>query len=98
MTNKSINLLKNLEGADNNEIENALKEVVKIEFNKIKAQARVFEKDSDTKVEMVTKILNAKDSKELFEYFSDLTIYEIALISSYGIEIDFMYLLKVSEE
>ncbi len=97
MTNKSINLLKNLNRNDKQNAEKILNEIVNIEFKKIKSQAKIFKSNFDGEELHVEKILNSKDGNELFEYFKDLTIYDIALISSYGIDIEFMYLLKVSE-
>ena len=97
MTNKSINLLKTLNETNKHKTEEILSEIVNIEFNKIKAQAKIFDKNSDSEGEHIKEILEANDSQELFKYLKELTIYQIALISSYGIEIEFMYLLKVSE-
>ena len=45
----------------------------------------------------VKNIISTKNSDELFFYLDHLTVIEISLISSFGIDVAFMNLLKVSE-
>ena len=96
MTNRSIMLLKNIQGESYEGKKGIAKEILTIEFKKIIAQAKKFSQsyDEDT---LVNTILNIKDSEELFIYLDSLSVVEISLLSSYGIDISFMNLLKVSE-
>ena len=58
MTNKSINLLKNLKQNDKQSAEKILKEIVNIEFKKIKSQAKIFKSNFDGEELRVEKILD----------------------------------------
>lgn len=96
MTNKSIALLSEMTGKKLVEQEKITKEIVAIEYNKIIAQANNFKKLYNDD-ELVNALLNVKGSDELFEYLNKLSIIEISLLSSYGVEVAFMNVLKVSE-
>ena len=97
MTNKSINLIKNLDGKSKTEREEIIKKVLSVEFEKIKAQAKLFKKNSDSNEKMIETILNIENSEDLYNYLSGLSIVEISILSSYGLDIDYMKILKVSE-
>jgi len=96
MTNKSISLLSAMTNKNLDEKIEIAKEIVAIEYKKIIAQARNFEK-LYKEDKLVNAILETKDNNELFEYLNKLNILEISLLSSYGIEVSFMNVLKVSE-
>lgn len=95
MTNKSIELLTKMMNDKDQEMKIA-REIIKIEFKKIVAQAKNFNKMCNTE-KLANDILEFKDSNELFDYLNDLSIVEISLLSSYGIDVAFMNLLKVSD-
>jgi len=96
MTNKSIRLLLDMQSKKYNEKEIVAKEILEIEYKRIVAQAKNFLKTCD-KDELVEAILEFENSKELFDYLNHLSLIEISLLSSYGIDVAFMNLLKVSE-
>lgn len=95
MTNRSIELLMKMMNGKEKKIEIARK-IVGVEYDKIVAQAKNFNKMCNTE-KLANDILNFKDSDELFDYLNDLSIVEISLLSSYGIDVAFMNLLKVSD-
>lgn len=97
MTNKSIALLNGLAEKTISEKESIIKEVVSIEFEKIIAQANILKKKSNVEDRFVKGILATKNSDELFCYLKKLTMVEISLITSYGIDVDFMNIINVSE-
>ena len=96
MTNKSISILSAMTSESLDKKIEMAKEIVAIEYNKIIAQANNF-KMQYKEDEFVNTIVNIKDSGELFEYLNKLNILEISLLSSYGIDVAFMNVLKVSE-
>lgn len=95
MTNKSIELLTKMMINDKEQKIEIAKEILKIEYKKIIAQAKNFNKMCNTE-KFVNDILGFKDSNELFDYLNNLSVVEISLLSSYGIDVAFMNLLKVS--
>ena len=95
MTNRSIELLTKIMNDKNKKMEVA-RQIVEIEYKKIIAQARNFNKMCNTE-KLANDILEFKDSNELFDYLNDLSVVEISLLSSYGIDVAFMNLLKVSD-
>lgn len=97
MTNKSISLIKSLEGKNIFEKEQILSEVIAIEFNRIKAQAKLFEKNSNMSDKLVEGVIKAENKDELFIYLKNLSVVEISLLTSYGLDVNFMNILKVSE-
>ncbi len=92
MTNKSINLIRNIEGKDKSEKEAIIKEVIDIEFKKIKAQAKLNSKSHNVHIENIAKIEN---SEELYEYLMKLSVVDICLISSIGVDVNFINMIKV---
>ena len=92
MTNKSINLIRNIEGKDKSEKEAIIKEVIDIEFKKIKAQAKLNFKSHNVHIENIAKIEN---SEELYEYLMKLSVVDICLISSIGVDVNFINMIKV---
>lgn len=96
MTNKSIELLTKMMINDKEQKIEIAKEILKIEYKKIIAQAKNFNKMCNTE-KLVNDILRFKDSNELFNYLNNLSVVEISLLSSYGIDVAFMNLLKVSD-
>lgn len=96
MTNKSIELLSKMTLKEKNEKNEIAKQIVEIEYKKIIAQAKRFKSTCNTE-KIVNVMFDFKDSNELFEYLNGLSIAEISLLSSYGIDVAFMNLLKVSD-
>ena len=96
MTNRSIAILANIQNKSYEEKEKAVKEVVSIEYKKIIVQAKRYNKICNWD-NYVKNIISTKNSDELFFYLDHLTVIEISLISSFGIDVAFMNLLKVSE-
>lgn len=96
MTNKSISLLSEMTGKSLEQKIEMTKEIVAIEYKKIIAQANNF-KQICNEDKLVNMMLQKNDSEEMFEYLNNLNILEISLLSSYGIEVSFMNVLKVSE-
>ena len=96
MTNKSIELLSKITQKDKNGKNEIAKQVIEIEYKKIIAQTKNFNSTCSTE-KLVNVILDFKDSNELFEYLDGLSVAEISLLSSYGIDVAFMNLLKVSD-
>lgn len=96
MTNKSIELLSKMTLKDQNEKIQIAKQIVEIEYKKIIAQAKKFNNMCSTE-KIVNVMFDFRNSNELFEYLDELSVAEISLLSSYGIDVSFMNLLKVSE-
>lgn len=97
MTNKSIRLIMAMEGKNIIEKQLIIKEILSVEFDKIKAQAKIFEKNSNEENELVKGVTISESSEELFEYLNKLSVIEISLLDAYGIDVDVMNILKVSE-
>ena len=97
MTNKSINLIMSLEGKSKIEKELILREILSIEFKKIKAQVENFQSKSEFENELAKGIMNTNNSDELFSYLNQLSVIEISLLDAYGIDVSVMNLLKVSD-
>jgi len=96
MTNRSIKLLRDLLNKSYNVKENIIKSVTEIEFSRIVSQARNFCKIYDEN-ELANNLIECKNSEELFNYLDKLSVIEISLLSSFGIDVSYMNLLKVSE-
>ena len=97
MTNKSMALILSMRDKNNEQKELILKEVVSIEYKKIKAQAKNFLKNGKKSDKIVESIINCNSSDELFECLKKLSVIEISIITSYGIEVSYMNMIKVSE-
>ena len=67
------------------------------EYKKIKAQAKNFLKNGKKSDKIVEGLINCDSSDELFEYLKKLSVVEISIITSYGIDVSYMNMLKVSE-
>ena len=96
MTNKSIELLTKMMIKDKEQKNEIAKEILKIEYKKIIAQAKNFNKMCNTE-KLVNDVREMKESDELFNYLNNLSVVEISLLSSFGIDVAFMNLLKVSD-
>lgn len=96
MTNKSIAILAGIQNKSQEEKSRAVKEVVAIEYKKIIAQAKRYSKMCNWD-KYIKSILAATNSEELFCFLDKLTFVEISLVASFGIDVEFMNLLKVSE-
>ena len=88
MTNKSIRLIMAMEGKNIIEKQLIIKEILSVEFDKIKAQAKIFEKNSNEENELVKGVTISESSEELFEYLNKLSVIEISLLDAYGIDVD----------
>lgn len=96
MTNRSILLLRNMQEKDYDEKEKIVKEILDIEFTRIIAQSKKAYKDYMGD-KLIDSMVNLKNSDELFDYLNVLSIVQISMLASYGIDVSFMNLLKVSE-
>ena len=96
MTNRSIAILAGIQNKSQEDKAQAAKEIVTIEYNKIIAQAKRYSKMCEWD-KYVKDILATTNSEELFSLLDKLTFVEISLVASYGIDVLFMNLIKVSE-
>ena len=96
MTNRSISILAKMMIKNKDKKVKYAKQIIEIEYNKIIAQTRNFIKVCNTE-KIANDILEFKNSEELFEYLYNLSVVDISLLSSYGIDVAFMNLLKVSD-
>ena len=97
MTNKSISLIITMEGKSYEEKEAILREVVSIEFHKIKAQAKVFFKHTREENQNIADICNIENSDALYDYLNQRTIEEISMLTACGIDVGYMNLIKVAK-